>query len=239
MIHQNNYLQKLKDFQKRINYNFANSNLLLNAFVHKSYVNEEKKSNQLSNERLEFLGDSVLSLTVSDFLYRNFPHLNEGVYTDIKAALVNSELLAKVARVLDIGSLIILSKGERHHGGKDNTSILADTLEAVIGSIYLDSSYASAQSFIYKFIIKPYIKSIILDKSYIPSKSKLQELLQNQYKVLPVYKEMKSYGPEHKKKFIIGVYLRDKLLATGVGKSKKDAEEQAAHLSLQKLSKHI
>lgn len=230
---------QITDLENTINYSFKNKDLLHRSLTHKSYVNESLEKGLFSNERLEFLGDSVLSLVVSEFLYKNYPKLNEGIYTDIKASLVNSETLANVGRQIKLGQYITLSKGEYKRNGQNNNSILADTLEALLGAIYLDSSYYEIGKIIINLVVLPNISKIINNQTYVPSKNKLQEQLQNKYKTLPKYKVIKSYGPEHQKTFIVGVYLNLKLLAKGTGKTKKEAEEESALKALQTLNKSI
>jgi ribonuclease-3 len=214
---------------------FQNRELLQNALVHRSYHNENKNFRITSNEKLEFLGDSVLSLITSNHLYTQYPKYNEGDYTDIKAAIVNTHSLYRAAQALDLGSYLYLSKGEQENQGRDNMSILADAFEALIGAIYIEHGFENAYEFVRNFLFKDTLDSIINNKLYLPAKNLLQEYYQEQFKRLPEYRVLDETGPEHDKVYQSGVYDGEKLLATGTGKSKKQAEESAAREALHKL----
>ena len=229
-------LKKLEQLEKKIRIKFKNKKLLLNAFIHRSFLNEEKSFPLSSNEKLEFLGDSVLSLIVSLYLFKHYPQFHEGEYTDIKSALVRTESLAETAKKLNLGDYLLLSKGEKQSGGFENQSILADCFEALIGAIFLEKGFDRAYQFVYNFLLKNKLDFIIENKLYLSAKTRLQELLQDKYKKLPVYKVLREEGPEHKRLFTVGVFFEGKKLATGKGRSKKIAEEEAARNALEMSS---
>ncbi|GIW64916.1 MAG: ribonuclease 3 [Patescibacteria group bacterium] len=221
----------MKDYsnlEKIINYSFKDKKLLENVFVHRSYLNEHKNFYLPSNERLEFLGDSVLSLITSVYLFKHYPFLKEGEYTEIKSAIVKTESLAEAAKDINLDRYLFLSKGEEKMNGRKNKNILADCFEAFIGSIFLDSNFENAYQFVVKFLFKEKLDKIVRNKEYQPFKSRLQELIQAKYKKLPEYKILEEKGPEHKRVFKVGVYFNDKIIGEGVGMSKKEAEEKAA-----------
>ena len=221
--------------EQKINLNFANKENLQMALVHRSYHNENKHFQLPSNEKLEFLGDSVLSLVTSVHLYTQYPEYNEGDYTDMKAAIVNTKSLYEASKQLDLGAFLYLSKGEQENNGRENMSILADAFEALLGAIYLEFGYDVAYTFVKDFLFKDVLDSIIKNKLYLPAKNLLQEYYQEHFKRLPEYIVIDETGPEHDKVYQSGVYDGDKLLATGTGKSKKQAEESAAYEALHKL----
>lgn len=223
------------NLEQEIKVTFKDLSLLENAFVHRSYLNEHKDFRLPSNEKLEFLGDSVLSLITSVYLYKNYPELQEGDYTEIKSALVRTESLAKAAKNLNLGAYLYLSRGEELGGGRTNKNILADCFEALIACIFLDKGFAKAYRFVVDYLLKTTLDKTIEKKLYYSSKSKLQEKIQGAYKTIPVYKVLEEKGPEHKRVFTIGVFLKTKKLAEAVGSSKKEAEEVAAQKALQKL----
>ncbi|MFH0773328.1 MAG: ribonuclease III [bacterium] len=217
---------------------FVNSDLLFNAFVHRSYLNEHKDSKLISNEKLEFLGDSVLSLATSIYLFKHFPHLDEGTYTDIKASVVRTESLAEAAVKLHFGALIFLSKGEELNGGRENKNILADCFESFIAALFLDQGFEKAYSFILTWLFTDKLDFVVKNKLYLSPKSRLQELIQATHKALPLYSITTETGPEHKKEFIISVSYNKLQLGMGKGSSKKEAEEQAAKNALEFLKKN-
>lgn len=228
-------LKKINIFSQKIGIDFKNKNILVNAFVHRSFLNEHKNFPLPSNEKLEFLGDSVLSLITSLYLYQKYPYLNEGDYTNIKAMLVKTENLANIARTLGLGELLLLSKGEQKNNGRNNQSILADCFEALVASIFLDQGFDKTYQFLQQHLLKNNVDQLVLKNEYYSAKNRLQEILQNKYKELPVYKVIKEFGPQHNKKYVVVVNLKNKQLAIGQGKSKKQAEEVAANNALQKL----
>lgn len=217
---------------------FKDKSLLYHAFIHRSYLNEHKDNSEItSNEKLEFLGDSVLSLATSIYLYKYYPLLDEGTYTDIKASVVRTETLAEVAKGLHFGDSIMLSKGEELNNGRENKNILADCLESYIAALFLDQGFEKAFSFIVKHIFDGRLAHIVENKLYLSPKSRLQELIQATYKTLPQYTLDSEAGPEHKKTFEVSVSFGGKLLGKGSGMSKKEAEENAAKNALEIIRK--
>lgn len=228
-------MKNLINLESKIGVNFLNKELLKNAFVHRSYINENKKLNLESNEKMEFLGDSVLSLTTSIYLYKRYTQLHEGEYTNIKAKIVKTESLYEAARELGLGEFILLSKGEAGNNGRENISILADCFEALIGAIFLDQGFQKAYDFILKFLFKDQLDFIVSNNLYESPKNRLQEYFQNKMKKLPEYNILSASGPEHNKKYSIAVFFNKKNIGEGQGKSKKEAEEKAAIDALQNL----
>ena len=219
----------------QIKITISSDELIQNVFVHRSYLNEHKTYHLPSNEKLEFLGDSVLSLVTSIYLYKNYPQLVEGQYTDIKASIVRMESLAEVALKIGLGEYMLLSKGEEANKGRENPNILADAFEALIAAIFLDKGFEVAYTFISDFLFAKQLAFIIEHKLYLSPKSHLQEVAQEQFKVLPEYKIVLESGPEHDKSFKVSVTILDTEYGVGEGKSKKQAEEQAARIALEKL----
>ncbi len=222
----------LKTFQEKIGITFTDTGLLIQAFVHRSYINENKASGLSHNERLEFLGDAVLELVITDFLYKEFDKKAEGELTAYRSALVNADTCANIATKLSINDYLMLSKGESKDTGRARQYILANALEALIGAIYLDQGYDSAKDFIEKNFT-PLIHTIISEGAFIDSKSLFQEKSQEFEGLTPSYKTVKESGPDHEKKFTVGVYVGKDLIATGEGKSKQDAEQVAAKSALE------
>jgi ribonuclease III len=223
------------ELEKTIKIKFSNQILLENVFIHRSYLNEHKKFHLPSNEKLEFLGDSVLSLITSIYLYKHFPDLEEGDYTDIKAAIVRTESLAEVGRKILLGNFMYLSKGEEQGKGRDNMNILADGFEALVAAVFIDKGFDAAYDFVLDFLFKDTLEHIVKNKLYLSPKSRLQEVIQGKHKVLPEYQILEENGPEHKKTFKIAVLLHEKKLGEGTGNSKKQAEERAAQNALEKM----
>lgn len=197
------------------------------ALTHRSYINEVKDLSITHNERLEFLGDAVLELAVTKYLYDNYPDQNEGTLTSFRAALVKTESLALEAKKLQLGDYILMSKGEEATGGRLRPYILANTMEAVIGAIYLTLGFEEAEKFILEKICYK-IEAIVAERSDLDAKSRLQELAQEKVKVTPAYKLITASGPDHNKVFQMGVYIGETLFGTGEGKSKQEAEQAAA-----------
>lgn len=227
--------EDLDTLQKNLKISFDKINLLKNAFIHRSYLNEHKDFRGQSNERLEFLGDSILSLYVSKFLFDKLPKSPEGELTQIRASLVRTETLAKLASSLSLGKYLFLSKGEEDSGGRTNNSILANTFEALVGAIYLDQGPDVIYTFIKKQILDSWeelAKSAVFD-----NKSKLQETLQRKFHKSPIYKLTNSWGPDHAREFEVAVYLDDKQFGLGVGKNKQSAAQNAAADALTRLGK--
>ncbi|TSC70885.1 MAG: putative ribonuclease III [Parcubacteria group bacterium Gr01-1014_46] len=223
----------LKEFQKSIGITFTDASLITQAFVHRSYINENKQSGLSHNERLEFLGDAVLELVITDFLYKKYTDKAEGELTAYRSALVNADTCAGIATKLGMDQYLMLSKGESKDTGRARQYILANALEALIGAIYLDQGLEKAHEFIEKNFT-PMIEKIILEGSHVDSKSLFQEKAQEFDGITPAYKTIKESGPDHEKKFTVGVYLGKELVATGEGESKQDAEQEAAEEALSK-----
>lgn len=224
----------MKDFEpleKKLGINFKNKDLLKQSFTHRSYLNENPDYKLEHNERLEFLGDAVIELIVTEHLYKEFPDKPEGELTNWRAALVNAKMLMSVAEELGFNEFLLLSKGESKEGGKARSYILANTFEALLGALYLDSGYEPCDEFIKKYLLAK-LADIIQEGSYKDSKSKFQEEAQDKVGITPSYKVIKESGPDHQKLFVVGVFLGNDLVAEGRGSSKQEAEEAAAQLAL-------
>ncbi|MEO0084462.1 MAG: ribonuclease III [candidate division WOR-3 bacterium] len=227
---------KLRELEKKIGVPFQNINTLKKALLHRSYVIENNFEKE-SNERLEFLGDAVLELAVSKFLFNEFPEMDEGQMTNLRAMLVNTKRLAAIAKEMEIPEYILLSKGELKTSGKEKESILADALEAVIGAIYYDRGYEAAEKFIkQKLLIK--INEVIAEQKNANPKGQFQEIAQEKTGITPTYKVLKEWGPDHDKNFVVGLYLDQELIAKGSGKSKQEAESVAASKALKNKKWH-
>lgn len=222
------------NLEKTINIKFKDRNLIENVFIHRSYLNEHKNSSLRSNERLEFLGDSVLSLITSVYLFKKYPELKEGDYTEIKSAIVKMDSLAEAAKKIELNNYLLLSKGEEKGAGRTNHNIMADCFEALIAAIFLDKNFEAAYTFVVDFLFKDKLDYLLKNNLYLSSKSKLQEIIQSKYKKTPIYKVLEEKGPEHKRIFKIGVYFNNQLLGSGIAPSKKEAEEVAAKEALLK-----
>lgn len=227
--------KNLLDLEHKLNYYFNDRNLLKNALIHRSYSNENKKYKKINNEKLELLGDSVLSLIVIEYLLQKFPNETEGNISKIKAMSVSEPVLAKVSRAMNVGEFLLMSKGEQLNGGKDRDSILADAFEAILGAIYLDSNFKDAQTYVL-YHLKNYIDNIENDEDIIDYKTILQEYTQKKYKKVPEYRKLSESGPDHLKHFEIEVRV-DKYSGIGVANSKKRAEQVAARDLYKKLEK--
>ena len=212
--------------REKLGFEFSDINLLVTALTHRSYVNEHKKSTHEHNERLEFLGDAVLELVSSDFLYRNYTE-PEGIMTAWRAALVRTESIGDAGRKLGYEPLIRLSKGEKRNSDRSHAIILADCFEAVIGAIYLDKGYNEAKKFIEKHILVK-IDEILADGSWRDPKSYFQELAQRNSNETPVYRTLREEGPDHDKMFTVGVYVGKTCRGIGTGHSKQEAQTAAA-----------
>ena len=224
----------MKDFsllEKKLNLTFKNKDFLIQAFVHRSYLNENPDFYLPHNERLEFLGDAVLELIVTQYLYKKYPKKSEGELTNWRAALVNAKQLSEIAKDLDFNDFLLLSRGEAKELGKARMYILANTFEAFIGGLYLDQGYESCKKFIEKHLIKE-LPHIIEAGLFKDAKSRFQEEAQERVGITPIYKVLEEWGPDHAKHFIIGVFLGENLVAKGEGSSKQEAEEEAAKEAL-------
>ncbi len=224
-----------EDLQKNIHVTFKNPELLKLAFIHRSSLNEAKHLHT-SNERLEFLGDAVLSLLTSHFLYSAYPEYPEGTLTNIRSSLVKTTSLSDISKSLGLGELLFLSHGEESSGGRTNQSLLADVFEALLGAIYLDQGIETAGKFLEKFLF-PTAEGIIATKSYIDYKSLLQELIQENSRIAPSYHVVRSEGPDHARMFWVEARAAERVLGAGSGKSKQEAEQRAALVALEKMGK--
>lgn len=217
--------------KEKLGFSFHDINLLVTALTHRSYVNEHKMAHE-HNERLEFLGDAVLELVSSDFLYRNYDE-PEGIMTALRAALVRTESIGAAGRELGYEPLVRLSKGEKNGSERAHDVILADCFEAVIGAIYLDQGYETAKDFIHKHILVK-IDEILEEGSWRDPKSYVQELAQKIDGITPVYRTLKEEGPDHDKTFTVGIYVGDTLKGVGTGHSKQEAQTAAAREGVKK-----
>lgn len=224
------------ELQERLKHRFTDVNLLTQVFVHRSYLNEHRSFELPHNERLEFLGDAVLELVVTDHLYRNFPN-PEGELTALRSSLVKGEMLAKIASSLGFSDLLLLSRGEAKSGGREKGYLLANALEAYIGALYLDLGYEACEQFIAEYVLT-YLPEIIENKSFIDPKSRLQEYTQEKFGVTPSYTVVDETGPDHAKTFTVEVSINDRVLATGTGMSKQTAQVQAAEAAITDLTRN-
>ncbi len=218
-------------FESKTGVTFKNKALLKLAFIHRSYINENKNSRLEHNERLEFLGDAVLELIVTEYLYKTYPKHNEGEMTSYRSALVNAVTLSKVASDLGMNEYLLLSRGEAKDEGRARQYILANTIEAFVGALFLDQGYGAAEKFAEK-ILFPLTESIVKEGKWIDAKSLFQERAQEIVGITPSYKTLKEEGPDHDRHFTIGVFLDREKIAEGEGKSKQDAEQVAARAAL-------
>lgn len=224
---------KLSSLEKKIGVVFEDKVLLNLALVHRSYTNESKEVKE-HNERLEFLGDAVLELITTEFLFAEFPEKPEGELTNHRSALVKGDHLAKVAKRLGLGKYLHLSKGEEASGGRKKEYILANAVEALIGAMYLDKGYEAVKRFVYKYILVD-LDEIMQNKLYIDAKSCFQEMAQERRAVTPTYEMIKESGPDHAKIFVMGAYLGEEKVSEGKGSNKQSAEQEAARRALEKL----
>lgn len=225
--------KELAQIEQELGIVFTNKDLLRQIFVHRSYLNENAGFDLDHNERLEFLGDAVLELVVTEFLYKNYPN-PEGELTNWRSALVRGVMLAEIAGQLGMGDYLFLSKGEQKSGGKARQLILANTFEAFIGALYLDKGYEAAQEFVSKHLLIR-LPEILDKKLYLDPKSRLQELSQERWSVTPVYKVLSESGPDHAKSFTVGIFIASELKGEGSGSSKQNAEQAAASNALQAI----
>ncbi len=224
----------MEDLSKRLGVNFKNIELLESAVTHRSYLNEHRGYKLDHNERLEFLGDAVLELVVTEYLFKNYPN-PEGEMTNWRASLVNGEMLAKISKKLGVEEYLLMSKGEAKDTGRARQYLLANAFEAITGAIYLDqeeNGYDEARKFILKNVIC-YLSEIIDKKLYMDPKSRFQEEAQDKVGVTPSYRVISEIGPDHDKKFTVGVYLGEEMVAEGEGQSKQEAQRNAAEKGLE------
>src|SRR3989338_4162049 len=220
----------LSQLEQKIKLQFKYRNLLQSAMTHRSYLNENRRWPLAHNERLEFLGDAVLELITTEYLYRNFPN-PEGELTNLRSALVNYKMLSEISSELGLEEFILLSRGESKDMGRARQVILANTFEALIGAIYLDGGYEVSRGFIHEFVLN-YLDNIVSAGDILDPKSKFQELTQEKLGVTPHYKVLAEWGPDHNKNFEVGVFVNEKQIAKGTGSSKQEAEIAAAENGL-------
>ncbi len=224
-----------EDLQKTIGVTFNDQTLLKQAFIHRSHLNEAREI-KTSNERLEFLGDAVLSFLTSQFLYKTYPEEPEGILTNIRSSLVKTTTLAEIGRLLHLGDLLFLSHGEEASGGRTNQSLLADVFEAFLGAMYLDRGIDVCREYLEKYLF-PLAADIVAKKTYVDYKSYLQEVVQETSRTSPTYEVVKSEGPDHARTFWVEARAGDTVLGKGSGKSKQEAEQMAASAALEKMGK--
>jgi ribonuclease III len=226
-------IELLNEFEKVIGYQYNDIKLLRQALTHSSFANEKRLDKLANNERLEFLGDAVLELVTSEFLFKNNSKMHEGDLTKLRASIVCEQTLSLCANDINLGKYIQLGKGEAATGGRDRASILSDAMEAVIGSIYLDGGFTSAKEYIDKFILS----DVENKQLFFDSKTILQEIVQSEFKDPLTYELIGEEGPDHNKKFTVKAVIGEKELEVGVGRTKKAAEQQAAYRSILALRK--
>jgi ribonuclease III len=224
-------MDKYSQREQKLGVAFKNADLLQQALTHRSYLNENPSFRLGHNERLEFLGDAVLELVVTEALYAKFPDKPEGDLTSFRAALVNAKMLAEIAVELEINEFLLLSRGEAKDVGRARQYILANTFEAIVGALYLDGGYAAAKEFIGRVVLS-HTDEVVSKKLYKDPKSLFQEEAQERASTTPSYEVVREWGPDHDKHFVVGVYLGKELIAEGEGPSKQIAQEEAARLGL-------
>src|SRR3990167_6666347 len=224
-------MPNFSEFQKKIGYKFKNADLLQQAFTHRSYLNENRAPGRQHNERLEFLGDAVLELVVTEFLFAKYPEKAEGELTAVRAALVNTTSISAAAVALGMNEYLLLSRGEAKDTGRARAIILANAFEALIGAIYLDAGYKPAKKFIAEQLFHK-TDEVVEKGLWQDAKSRFQEIAQEKNSVTPSYDVISQTGPDHYKRFVVGVYLGKDKIATGEGRSKQEAEQQAAEKAL-------
>lgn len=224
---------ELRDLEANIGVSFKNQDLLKEALTHRSYLNERPEWKYSHNERLEYLGDAVLELAVSEELFSKYPDFPEGRLTVLRAALVNWEYLSRVGTEIGLQEFILTSRGEKVDSARAREAILANAVEALIGAIYMDRGFPAAKKFVQKFVMV-HLPEIMENRSYRDAKSELQEVIQEKLKVTPTYRVLAETGPAHRRIFRVGVYFGEELIAEGVGVSKQEAELEAAKVALAK-----
>ena len=223
--------ESLKKLEKMLGVTFSDQTNLLTAVTHRSYLNEHREAKQDHNERFEFLGDAVLELVVTDFLFHKYPEKPEGDLTAIRAALVNTLSLAEVASHMNINEFMLLSKGEERDTGRARQYILANAFESIIGAIYLDQGYDAAKEFIAQHLFDK-TETIVAKRLWQDAKSRFQELAQEHVSITPSYETMSQTGPDHDRIFTVGVFLKKEKIAEGTGRSKQEAEQSAAEAGI-------
>src|SRR3989344_1748032 len=224
-------MDDLSKLEQKIEVSFRNQDLLRQAFIHRSFLNENPAAGLSHNERLGVLGDAGVELVVTEELYQKFPEKPEGELTTLRAALVNSKMLSDIALEIGLNDFLLLSRGESRDMGRARQYILANTFEALIGALYLDQGYDAAKKFLHRFVM-PQLEMVLEKKLYRDPKSLFQEEAQERVGITPTYEVIREWGPDHDKHFVVGVYLKDELVAEGEGPSKQTAQEAAARLGL-------
>lgn len=223
--------ERFQTLEKQIQYEFKNKSLIKQALTHSSYANECKTGKCQHNERIEFLGDAVLELAVSEYLFQNYPQENEGKMTKLRSSLVCEFTLSQCARDIHLGDYLYLSKGEEMTGGRERNSILCDAFESIIGAIYLDSGFEQAKQFIYQYLLQD-----VEDKTlFYDAKTILQEMVQGNNWGMLSYVLLEEKGPDHNKEFLVQAQVGDRILGNGIGRTKKAAEQQAAYEAIKRL----
>ncbi|WP_073508252.1 ribonuclease III [Streptobacillus notomytis] len=225
-----------EELMSKINYTFKNKKLLLEALTHSSYVNEHNSPNIKDNERLEFLGDSVMDLITTEYIYKNNLKSSEGELSKIKSQIISEMVFSTISRELNLGNYIFLSNGENMSGGRERNSVLGDVFEAMVGAIYLDSDYATTREVVLR-LLESKINNLDKIEWVSDYKSALQEITQLKYKVTPIYSVLSELGPDHDKTFEIEVRIEERIYGKGIAKSKKMAEKIAARQAIEKLNK--
>ena len=223
---------KISQLESNIEFHFKNKDLLLQALTHRSYLNENTKWHLDHNERLEFLGDAVLELVVTEYLYNKYPN-PEGELTNWRAALVNANILSQISNEFSLNDFVLLARGEARDTGRARQYILANAIEALIGAIYLDQGYEPSKKFINRFVLKE-LSTIIEKRLYRDPKSLFQEYAQEHVGITPTYEVLEEWGPDHARNFKIGVFLEKDMIGTGQGPSKQEAQQSAAADAIQK-----
>ncbi|MCX6765564.1 MAG: ribonuclease III [Candidatus Moranbacteria bacterium] len=221
----------IENLSKKLGVKFKNQDLLQSAVTHRSYLNENRSYGIEHNERLEFLGDAVLELIITEYLYKTYSN-PEGELTSWRSALVNGENLAKIAGELGVEEFLLMSKGEAKDTGRARQYLLANALEAIIGAIYLDRGYQEVQQFVLKYIVAN-LDEVLKKGLYLDAKSVFQEKSQEEEKITPSYRVLEEWGPDHDRHFVVGVFLGEELIAKGEGKSKQEAQREAAKKGLE------
>lgn len=227
-------MKKIEELETVLGIKFHSVELLKEALTHRSYLNEKPGWPLPHNERLEYLGDAVLELIVTEFLFKKYPEKQEGELTSLRAALVNYQILARVARAMSLEGFLFLSRGEAKDSGKAREVILANSIEAVIGALYLDQGYEAAKNLVHRFVLT-HVDEVIEKNLVRDPKSILQEIIQERMKLTPIYRVLREEGPDHQKLFLVGVFVGETKMAEGTGSSKQEAELRAAEVALHRM----
>ena len=231
-------MEDLREFEERLDFQFEDYSLLQRALTHRSFVNENPQENQQDNERLEFLGDSVIDFVVAAYLFDHFPDMDEGQLTMLRSALVRTNTLAGIARKLGVGQALQLGIGEDEGGGRERLPNLCAAFEAIVGAIYLDQGLDKAEQWIVA-LIPPVLEQIIAAEDHIDAKSGFQIWSQAQHNITPSYQVISSEGPDHDKRFTVAVLVGDEIWGTGIGSSKQSAAQKAARSALDQVEKEV